>query len=321
MEQKYLQFTMSLKIQKIIILIHEILIDEAYKDFGDIHNNDLYKPEYSLVIPSTFGSARRKPVHQKFQEYCEEIYFPIITSLYFGIEGWAVIKDHLSSFKINTMTMIHLVPDVYHMHLDAKIGEYMPKNKAQKHVTRILTSFVPLATKLPKCRNLLGCTVYPKIQPDKPFLNNKMYHKYMCSMYDEEGLSQNKPRPLYKIEPHDTVRLLSGEVAVHPSHTVDTAQPIHSEPNPNPIGGRYALIWDFVNIIVNNGKNKIDNYPIPLNKILTEMNVLETENSDRIHEMLDTIAISSETITKYRHDNCIERLIFDINQILNINPN
>ena len=285
-----LQFVVHPMIQNLLIKIHEILIDNQYLDFGKITELGIGDikgeiPEYNIVLPDTFGSSRRKPTTPMFQQYCSDIYFPLIQTFYFGTNGWKKISKHLLCFKLNTIKRLYLVKDVYHMHLDAKVGILNEKNIGQKHISRILTSYSAeylkknKSTKITITENqrLFGCTVYPIVQPKTPFSSIKKFHEYMESLYEECGLNNKyvpTPRQNYKIMSNKVIRLLPGETVLHKSHTLHKSQPIHSEPNPNPTGNRYALIWDFKNIINYEGVKIINNVPVPHEQIISLMKVL-----------------------------------------------
>lgn len=275
------------KVQHYIIVLHQVFIDHIYRKIGLDKEIDDEKPEYTIVIPSTYGSARRKYITQKFQEYCEKIYFPIITTLYFG-EHWQSIKQHFMAYKVNTMLQIDLRPNIYHMHLDAKVGIIDKSTKYSKRITRILTSYMHNAVLHPENTHLYGATVYPMEQHTKPFKCMNDYHSYMRSIYPERGKSEGGPRPLYEM--HKVKRLLSGQVAVHASHVLpNQSQVIHSEPNPNPEGGRYAIIWDFENVIERDGKKVLNVIDIPMERILNYMTPL-TKDDEKLKYRLSLVS-------------------------------
>lgn len=218
---------------------------------------------------------------------------------------------------------MYLVKDVYHMHLDAKVGIYNQKDIGQKRISRILTSYSPeylkhnSSSRLSEQENqrLFGCTVYPIVQPKFSFSNIKLFHKYMESLYEECGLSNKRvptPRQNYKINSKEVVRLLPGETVLHKSHTLpNKSQPIHSEPNPNPKGNRYALIWDFKNIIKYNNKKITDYIPIPHETIIIYISVLKNikQFKQRLQEVFKLFPNLIDLSKKYNAQIHVQKLI------------
>ena len=200
------------------------------------------------------GAVASRP----FQAYCDRVYSRVIWTLMFGRAGWEAIRPHLSSFKANTIKVCETTgfhgENVFHMHLDGKIGLLQANNQSQKKTIRLLFSIVPGAFVMDtvggvnpdKARGdgtaaagsgsaLLahGCTVYPVWQLQAGFRNNAEFHRYMVGRYHECGLSTGLPRPLYVIPEPLVYRATSGEVLVHKSHAdAQAPQPIHAEANP-----------------------------------------------------------------------------------------
>jgi hypothetical protein len=296
----YLRMQIHMKIQNYMIHIHKKVLDEPYRQIGKDHCIYDDKPKYKIIMPGSFKTHKRKPIEKIFQEYCEDVYFPIICTLYFGISGWNTIQNHFFAYTISTMLQQDLIPGAYHMHLDSKIGS--SKDKYCNRVTRILTSYMHSAIENPEKTHLYGASVYPIEQHNKPFLKMSEYHAYMNKRYEEKGKCIGRDRPLYEI--HEVQRLLSGQVAVHPSHTENgRSQPIHSEPNPDPEGGRYCICWDFKNIRVvglNRSETMID---IPEMEILEYMTPLTNDDEymcDRLLEVED-ILIQCTQIAKDKY--------------------
>eukprot|EP00041_Stephanoeca_diplocostata_P014431 m.261669 g.261669 ORF g.261669 m.261669 type:complete len:307 (+) comp19697_c0_seq12:283-1203(+) len=172
------KFKLAEAAQRVLVKIQYHLLDCQYAAFGKTAGS---WARYNIVFPSTFGSDRRKPVTENFQRYCDDMYCPIVYALLFGADVWkAELSMHLSSFKTNTikvcestafhgMSSIQVVqlagvfellfafPSVYvgsfdfrtagenifHMHLDGRIGKLQPKNKMERHSSRFLFSIVP----------------------------------------------------------------------------------------------------------------------------------------------------------------------------------
>lgn len=146
--------------------------------------------------------------------------------------------------------------NIFHMHIDGKIGLLEPRNHTQRHMTRLLFSIVtdvgagrvPLVAAAADPR-AYGVTNYPVWQPRRGFASNHAFHVYMQAYYLERGLENTGlPRPHYEIPESLLYRACSGEVLMHRTHS-DTAygcQPIHSEPNPCP--DRHLYVFDWNNI-------------------------------------------------------------------------
>eukprot|EP01052_Picozoa_sp_SAG31_P039863 SAG31_NODE_5625_length_2417_cov_1.578947_2_plen_336_part_00 len=135
----------SREAQTLITKVQRSLVDQPYEKFGRVEGS---WNQYNLVFPSSFGSDRRKPVSALMMEYAEAIYCPVIYSLLFGIGGWRQIRKHLLSFKANTIKVCETTGDIdganiFHMHLDGRIGILQPRNYTQKHSSRLLFSVVP----------------------------------------------------------------------------------------------------------------------------------------------------------------------------------
>ena len=124
-----LQFVIHPLAQHLICALQAELLDEPYRAFG---KTDGSENQFNLVFPKTYGSDRRKPVTARFQDFAEAVYWPLINALLFGREGWERVRPHLTAFKVNTLQIsadeFYYGQDIYHFHLDHKIGRCEPKD-------------------------------------------------------------------------------------------------------------------------------------------------------------------------------------------------
>eukprot|EP00040_Diaphanoeca_grandis_P042394 m.264894 g.264894 ORF g.264894 m.264894 type:complete len:528 (-) comp58785_c0_seq1:61-1644(-) len=138
------KFFIHTQSQRLLVKLQMCLLDEPYKRFGKTEGS---WDTYNVVFPSSFGSDRRKPVTAAFQQYCDALYCPIMYTLIFGKDGWQKFQKHLSSFKSNTIKVCETTAfhgeNIFHMHLDGRIGKLQPKNFQEKHSSRFLFSIVP----------------------------------------------------------------------------------------------------------------------------------------------------------------------------------
>ena len=122
------------------------LLEASYIDFGRV---DADSTRFNIVFPSTFGSDRRKPVTAEFQQFCETVYWPLVSVFLFGRAGWSSIRRHLTSFKVNTLRIsedeFYYGLPIYHFHLDHMIGQPAPKDECQLNTCRMIFSIVPAA--------------------------------------------------------------------------------------------------------------------------------------------------------------------------------
>ena len=94
------QFVIHPAAQQLLLCLQSCLLEEPYASFGRTAES----PErFNIVLPSTFGSDRRKPVTAEFQRFCEEIYWPLASALLFGTEASRSLAPHLTSIKINML--------------------------------------------------------------------------------------------------------------------------------------------------------------------------------------------------------------------------
>ena len=235
-----IKFCIDTNVQRLLHELQTIVVDQPYKEWG--RTTESWEG-YTLLLRNGFQSGdRRKPVTDEFQAWFETVYCPIFLALLYG-EGWDSIHDHFSQFKACTIKVCQFGEtfygkNVFHMHVDMKIGVLEPRNYTQKHGSRLLFSIVPEAieegadAKAPE----FGTTVYPLWQPRAGFRNNHEFHNYMMKTYSECGIENSGlPRPHYIIEENLVYRAITGEVLINKSHADHKqCQPIHAEPNPCP---------------------------------------------------------------------------------------
>ena len=141
-----LQFVIHPLAQHLICAMQVELLDGPYSAFGMTEGSE---ERFNLVFPKTYGSDRRKPVTARFQDFCEAFYWPLVNTLLFGVEGWEQVQPHLTAFKVNTLQIsadeFYYGQDIYHFHLDHKIGRLEPKDQMQKQTMRVIFSTVPAA--------------------------------------------------------------------------------------------------------------------------------------------------------------------------------
>ena len=141
-----LQFVLHPLAQHLLIAMQQLLLDGPYEAFGKTEGSE---ERFNLVFPKTYGSDRRKPVSARFQDFCEAVYWPLVNALLFGVEGWEQVRRHLTAFKVNTLQIsadeFYYGQDIYHFHLDHKIGRLDPKDQMQKQTMRVIFSTVPAA--------------------------------------------------------------------------------------------------------------------------------------------------------------------------------
>mmetsp|Transcript_28115 Transcript_28115/g.54685 ORF Transcript_28115/g.54685 Transcript_28115/m.54685 type:complete len:314 (-) Transcript_28115:189-1130(-) len=237
---------------------------------------------------NTPGDAR-KPVTSEFQEYCEEVYCPIMWALLFG-EGWPALRPHWSAFKSCTIKVCDsgttfLGKNVFHMHIDGKIGLLQRRNHAQKHMSRLLFSIVTDALNDQENKSLKRhcTTVYPIWQPPFAFKSNHHFHEYMQTYYRECGLENSGlPRPHYEMPENLIYRAQTGEVLLHHTHGDKQRGPqaIHSEPNPCP--DRHLFVFDWNNLLrkdPNNRNKYLPSTEVPEEAIIAHMRPLENASA------------------------------------------
>lgn len=245
--------------QWVIVRLQQIMLDVPYFAFGFTQGSSIRG--YNVVFPSTFGSARRKPVSRRFQMFSETYFWPIIRVLLFGNAMQDKLKTYMSSHKINTLVISgdedHYGKGIYHMHLDHSIGRRNMRDMMQRQMFRILFSTVPSAVSQNDSFFVQhdcpehDSTVYLKMQPTDGIRSVSDMHSWLQERYEECGISRNKLRPLYAVPTDDIVRAKPGEVFVHASHGyghVGAGYPIHAEANPCPLGRCYNAI-DLTDVI------------------------------------------------------------------------
>jgi len=249
---------MDASAQALLYALQRTLVDTPYRQWGRTPDSwEGYTMMFRNYAPS---KDERKPVVDRFHRFCEEVYCPLLWTLLFGSAGWAAFRPHWAQFKSCTIKVCEsgmaYGDNIFHMHIDGKIGLLEPRNHTQRHMTRLLFSIVtdvgagrvPLVAAAADPR-AYGVTNYPVWQPRRGFASNHAFHVYMQAYYLERGLENTGlPRPHYEIPESLLYRACSGEVLMHRTHS-DTAygcQPIHSEPNPCP--DRHLYVFDWNNI-------------------------------------------------------------------------
>lgn len=241
--------------------------------------------DFNLIFPDSFGSARRKPVTEEFQKYGETIFYPILKTLIFGKEGWKNIEKHSMTTKINTIKYSedtdYYGKNIYHMHLDNKIGMPNLKDKTQIQKIRVIFSIVPESIDNGNDTENTNyqSTVYLKSQPIPGFFKQDKFHEYMGKRYD---VLQDTLRPLYIIPDNEVCRAKPGEILVHYSHP---GYPIHAEANPCPDRTLYA--FDF---------QDIPGTRIPTKYIVDCMQVLESPSDEYNKRLEDTVEIAKHIL-------------------------
>ena len=286
------RFHMHHSVQQMIYKMQTLLVDNPYNSFGKTEGS---WDNYTLMFRNGWNVGdKRKPVTEDFQEFCEKIYVPIITRMFFG-DGWEQVKDHWGSFKSCTIKVCEgdqnfLGDNVFHMHIDGRVGLLQKRNYSQRHMSRLLFSIVTDVVEHEDHKTNLenGTTVYPIWQPRKGFQSNQAFHKYMQAKYYECGLKNSGlPRPHYGI-PEDLVyRAVSGEVLFHFTHSDDKSGPqaIHSEPNPCP--DRHLYVFDWNNIVRKDEDGKyLPSIEVPEDEIIEYMHVLSQFGTNAFKERL-----------------------------------
>mmetsp|Transcript_2724 Transcript_2724/g.3347 ORF Transcript_2724/g.3347 Transcript_2724/m.3347 type:complete len:402 (-) Transcript_2724:60-1265(-) len=286
------------KVQQMIYKIQSILVDQPYNTFGKVEGS---WDNYTLMFRNGWSSVGdlRKPVASNFQQYCEDIYVPIMCCMLFG-KGWEDIKQHWGSFKSCTIKVCEgdqnfLGDNVFHMHIDGKVGLLQERNYSQRHMSRLLFSIVTdvLEDEDAATAEGNGTTVYPIWQPKRGFSSNQAFHKYMQSKYHECGLKNSGlPRPHYRIPEELVYRAVSGEVLFHFTHSSEKngkgPQAIHSEPNPCP--DRHLFVFDWNNIVQKDESGKyLPSTEVPESEIIGHMLALSACDTAEYQERLQNV--------------------------------
>ena len=215
-------------VQRFIWKLQDQLVDAPYKTFGKTEGS---WEGYTLLFRGyAQNNDMRKPVADVFQEYLEKVYCPLMWTFLFGTQGWRELRPHYSQFKACTIKVCEGTSfygdNVFHHHIDGKIGMLEKKNFVQRHMNRQLFSIVKDAVSdealerrreenpekseeelvhanIEKCNDdplAYGTTCYPIWQPKKGFRSNHEFHKYMQAHYNEVGLlNSGLPRPHYEV--------------------------------------------------------------------------------------------------------------------------
>lgn len=316
-EASHLNLKRDMNVSKLVIdpviqrMIHRLqvaLVDKPFEEFGKTVPYTKFGSTwegYTLMFRNGWVSGdTRKPVQEEFQAYCEEIYCPVIYAMLFG-RGWAEIRDNWAQFKSCTIKVCENTSfygdNIFHMHIDGKVGIHSEKNYCQKHMSRLLFSIVTDTLEMEgddEDRNLRqhGATAFPVWQPKVGFHNNWEFHAYMQSLYTDRGLENSGlARPHYQIPEEIVYRAVSGEVLIHKSHADKNGpQPIHSEPNPCP--DRHLYVFDFNNILNRDeatGK-MLPPTEVPEEAIVHHMMPLADFNSESFKERLGVVAETAQ---------------------------
>lgn len=256
-------------VQKVIALLTDVLVTKPYEKWGKVAGS---WDNYTIVFPASFGSDRRKAISSDFQKYTESVYYPLMIKLLFGENMYRSIKQYIISFKVSTIAVSKDTDyygenkNIYHMHLDNKVGIVQHNNKCQQRKYRIVFSIPRKGTRVAEANGTdLGWTVYLKNQRKQPLKSQSEFHRYMRSRYQDLGTENGKTRPLYLIPKSDIFKAKAGEVWIHPSHipeAASTCQPIYAEPNPCP--PRILITIDLGDKITQNGKSfNVSRVPVP----------------------------------------------------------
>jgi hypothetical protein len=235
------------EVQSLIVLLDEMFLKGPYEEYG---KNERSWKDYNIVFPNTFGSAQRRPITQKFQEFTETVFWPMMNTLLYGHNGWKKIQDHHLCFKVNTIKIsegtFYYNKDIYHMHLDNKIDHYEKNDEQQLRSTvfSVIPSAISINGKTVSDSKEFGSAVYIKDQPLNSFFTQNHYHKWMGETFEECGLKAGNLRQLYRVELKDLFRSKSGEIGIHHSHPKFGSQEVHAEANPAP-DGRILVAIDF----------------------------------------------------------------------------
>eukprot|EP00049_Salpingoeca_infusionum_P019134 m.360386 g.360386 ORF g.360386 m.360386 type:complete len:396 (+) comp19017_c0_seq1:62-1249(+) len=287
-EMDVFKFRIAPEVQRLLYRMQRALVDDLYYSWGQTEES--WKC-YTLMFRNGFPSKdERKPVAEQFQEYLEAVYCPIIWTMLFGEAGWESIRKHWSQFKSCTIKVTEsgmaYGDNVFHMHIDGKIGMKEPRNHTQRHMSRLLFSVVSdvgsgkvSAEEADSDPYRYGTTNYLVWQPRKGFGSNHQFHTYMQSLYVERGLENaGLPRPHYEVPEDILYRAKSGEVFINRSHADPEygCQPIHSEPNPCP--DRHFFAFDWKNLPGTGRANP--SVDIPEDEIIRHMRCLGSPGSD-----------------------------------------
>lgn len=216
------------------------IVKDMYNSLSD-QSDFVPNGKFTLVMPSSFISERRKSLPLGFQDWADNTIMIPMLEIIFGKSKIEYVKEHLSAFKIRTEPVSefadHYRKPIYHWHVDAKIGILQENNLQQTRITRVLVNIGG---------GDQGSTVYLKDQP-RGFPKQTMVSKYLNERFEEVGLKGGKLRELFKTDDKDIFRAKAGEVFVHESHSVHGGYPIHAEANPSP-KGRTLLAIDLINV-------------------------------------------------------------------------
>ena len=212
------------------------------------------------------------------------------------------VRPHLTAFKINTLQIseneFYYGQDIYHFHLDHKIGAPQPKNEGHRQTMRLIFSIVPTAQRLRPDGGAVvataepahDSTVYLRWQPPRGFHHNDELHAYLRLRFPERGLCIGRDRPLYEVGDDELYRARPGEVCTHFSHP---GRPVHAETNPCPEGrGLYVLDWTDVRNVGDDGR-VLPASRMPIDEIIGRMRVLADASTAAFRERLAEAAATA----------------------------
>jgi len=301
-----IKFTVHPRVQQMLHHLQVGLVDEPYDAFGRTIGS---WEGYTLMFRNGFPSKDlRKPCTDVFQEYCEAVYCPILFAMLYG-SGWHEIQQHWSQFKSCTIKVSESADfwgeNIFHMHIDGKIGLLQKNNHSQSRMSRMLFSIVTdtLDQEVDVSAYEYGTTVYPLWQPKVGFKSNHQFHNYMQQQYYECGLENSGlPRPHYRIPEELVYRATAGEVLWHDSHVANChitgPQPIHAEPNPCP--DRHLFVFDWKNLIHQDASGKyLPSDAIPMESIMQHFSVLAEWNTPLLKARLaEVVQVATELLPK-----------------------
>lgn len=264
------RFRMCARAQQTLIALEVHVLQAAYRAFGAVRDDDASRASpaefFNVVMPASFGSARRKPVTCAFQRFCDDHYMPLLTTFLFGAR-YDRFAAHLFALKVSTLPIgadeCYYGRPIYHMHLDHRIGTPTPKDKTQVKSARVLFSTVRDDDRKPVAN--AGTTVYLRRQPSRGFARQADFHRYMADTYPERGHAQGLKRPLYEVREGDQS---------HPG------VPIHAEANPCPQGRCLYVIDVRDDVQLSSGGRFARRTDLPLDEMIVAMAVLDDEDSD-----------------------------------------
>ena len=103
-EMDVVKFVIDPAAQRLLHNLQVALVDKPYCEFG---KTDHSWAAYTLMFRNGWPSRdNRKPVTDLFQQYCEDVYLPIVCAFLFGRAGWDEISEYWSTFKSCTIKVM-----------------------------------------------------------------------------------------------------------------------------------------------------------------------------------------------------------------------